>query len=97
MYFRSCFRIEPRQQPVQIRRTAFGRACTQALAQFFGTLRAGKESFQQRSQVKTCPADYDGQAAAAGNLADHGPRLPRVFAGGERLVRLCDVEQMMRN
>src|SRR5207302_10834600 len=64
--------------------TAGGGPLAQSFAQFFGTLRAGKESFEQRAQVQSGSSHYDRQMAVRFDLLKHLPRLAGVFAG-------CDV------
>ena len=69
----------------------------QALAKLVGTLRPGKQAFEQRAQIQASTADHDRQMTALRNLANRRPRLPGILAGGERLTRFGDIDQVMRN
>ena len=57
--------VEPTKKPVKMIGATFRSALPQALAQFFGTLRAGKKSFEQRAQIKPGAADHNGQMPRA--------------------------------
>ncbi len=56
----------------------------------------GKEAIGERAQVEACSAGDDGQLAASGNLAQSSAGQTAVFARGEGLVGIGDVDQVMR-
>src|SRR5262249_23935976 len=60
--------IEAPQNTVQIMRAALCNSLPQALSQLLRALRAGEESFQQRSQIQARASDDDGQAASRFDL-----------------------------
>ena len=64
--------------------------------QFLLARRSGKESVGERAQVKPGSAGDDGQLAAPGNIPQRRARLPAVFAGGEGLIRVGNVDKVMR-
>ena len=58
---------------------------------------ACEQAFGQGAQVEAGSAGDDGQFAAAGNIAQGGAGLAAVFAGGEGLIGIGDVDEVMRN
>jgi hypothetical protein len=79
------------------RSAAAGLACAQAVAQRLIAYRSFKEAFEQGAQVEAGASGENRKPAAAGYFRDGGTRQARVFAGGEELVRIQDIDQMMRN
>src|ERR1035438_5949172 len=68
----------------------------QALAQLFRALRAGEEPFEQSAQVQPGATDYDGQMMAQVDFGEHLPRLAGIFAGGDVLRGIDNIEKTMR-
>ena len=75
---------------------AFLGAVAQAAAQVFVALRAGEEAIGERAQVEAGSSRYDGEAAATGDVAQGGAGQAAVIAGGEGLVGIGDIDEMMR-
>ena len=82
---------------MQICGTTVGSARAQAFAQFVGTLRTGKQTFQQRAQVEAGAADHDRKMAALRDLADRRACLPGILAGREGFAGIGNINQVMRN
>ena len=73
--------------------------CTlaQTGAQFLGTLRAGKEAFQQSTQVEAGTSDEDWQVLACLDLGQDLAGLAGIFPRSHLLGWIDAVKQMMRN
>jgi hypothetical protein len=89
--------IESVQYAMKMRRSSAGLNCPQSRSENIRTLRAREQALQQRAQVQTGSTHYDRQLASMCDVVDSCSRLPCVFAGGERLFRLRQVKQVMRN
>jgi hypothetical protein len=89
-------RIKAGQQPVQPAFRVALAAALQPRPQFRLPLRAGKEPFGKRAQVKPRSSGHDGHAASAGNRFEHRPGLPAVLACCKRLIRLGHIDQVVR-
>ena len=88
------------------RRRASPRGQRSLLRRFFGALRAGKKSFEERAKIESGSSADDGQvpslplsfcAVAANDLAQNLPRLAGIFSGGDFGERVGAIEQVMRN
>ena len=88
--------IQTLEKLVEVRRTAFLRAFAKAFAQFFRALRPGEETFQQSSQIKTGSPNNDGKSLASCNFLNGRSRLTGILTRSEGLVRLSDIEEMVR-
>ena len=97
MNLRSGRWVEAAQDPMQVACSLLFCALTQPLAQFLGTLRAGKQAFQQRAQIQASPSDHDRQSSPRLDLLQHLAGLAGVFAGGDVAGRIHKIEQMMRD
>ena len=86
------------------------RAVAQPGAQFFGALRARKKSFDESAEIETCSPADDGQVCGLlvfawrcrarngrNDLAQHLPRLARVFSGRDVGQRIHAIQQVMWN
>ena len=56
-----------------------------SLAQFLGARWTGKESVEERAEIKTSPADDDRQTISRGDLIDRSACEAAVVAGGKRI------------
>jgi hypothetical protein len=72
-------------------------AVAEALTQVFVTGGAGEEAISQSAEVEAGSAGDDGEFSAAGNFAEGSSGLPAVVAGGEGLVGVGDVDEVMRD
>ena len=74
-----------------------GFAGRQAVAQRLVAGRTFKQAFQQRAEVEAGTAGKNRKPAALGNLRDGCPCQACVFAGGAKLVRVENIDQVMGN
>ena len=88
--------IESSKKAVERRRAA-GLARRQAVAQRLVADRALEEAFEQRAQVEARASGENRKPAAGGDFRDGGARQAGVFAGGEELVGIQDIDQVMGN
>ena len=65
-------------------------------AQVFVARRPGEETHCQGAEIEPRAAGDDGQVATSGNFAHGMSCLPGVFAGGEGLVGVGNVDEVMR-
>ena len=65
------------------------------MAQLFRALRAGEESFQQSAQVQSGATDHDGQVISKVDLRKHLARLASIFARGDVLSGIENIEKMV--
>lgn len=70
-------------------------AAAEAIADFFVTGRSGKEAFSERAQVEASASGDDGKMAALRDFAECGAGAATVFAGGEGLVGIGYVDEVM--
>ena len=96
MDFRGSLAVEAGQQAVQ-RSGAARLARGQPVAQRLVAGRAFEQAVEQRPQVKSGAAGDDRQAAARGDFGDGLARQPGIFAGGEELVGVDDIDQVVGN
>ena len=89
--------IEALENSVEICGAALLRALAQTGAQFFGTLRAGKEAFEQSAQVEACTSDENWQVLARLDLGQDLAGLAGIFSRSHVLGGIDAVKQMMRN
>gem|GEM_PF-4156142 len=59
--------------------------------------RTREQSLQQRPQIKARSADHHRHAPALLNLTQHVPCYARIFSGGEDLIGINHIDQMMRH
>ena len=85
------------QQAMEISRAAFRRARSQPLSQLIGSLRTGKQAFQQSAQVKAGTANYDWKMFALCNFGQCRARLPRILPGGKPSVGSATSIRWCRN
>src|SRR5438270_2953084 len=97
MNFLSRNRIETRENPVQIVRTAAGSPFPQPLAQFLGALRARKQSFEQGAQIKASPPNDNRKMMASSDFRQHLPGLTRVLSRSDFLRRMDVVQEVVRD
>ena len=90
-------RVETPQHLVQMICTAFRGTLTQALAEIFGALRAGKQTLQQSPQVQSGAADNNRQTPAKVDFFEHFARQAGIFAGSHVLGWFDDIQQVVRN
>src|SRR5579875_1216931 len=90
-------RIEATQDAVQGRGTSPCGVGAEPFAQGFIARRSGRQTVEQRAKVKACAAGHNGQAATAADVAESGPASAGVVACGGRLVRVKQIETMVRN
>src|SRR5690348_11372532 len=74
----------------------FGGLGTQAFAEFLRPLWPGKQSVDQRSEIKSRSPDNDRQISAGGNFVEYGPCHARILSGSCVVGRINDTQQMMR-
>ena len=72
-----------------------GLALEQAVAQFWLASRAVEEPEGEGAEIKAGTAGDDWQAVAGGDLVQGGSGLAAVFAGGEELVGVDDVDEVV--
>ncbi len=89
--------IEAGEQAMQPGAAVALGAAAKALAQVFLASGAGEEAFSERAQVEAGAAGDDGEVAAAGDFAQGGSGEAAVVAGGEGLVGIGDVDEVMRD
>ncbi len=80
---------------MQVFRAAFRRPFPQALPQLFGTGRTGKESLEERPQIKPGASNHDGQTLTRPNFIEGSARQPGIIARSEELDRRDHVDQVM--
>ena len=69
----------------------------QSVAQILIARRAFEKPFEQSAQVETCAARDDRQPPACRNARNRNPRNPCEFTRREQLVRVQNVDQVVRN
>src|SRR5579875_1328940 len=90
-------RIEASKDAVQGRGTATCGVSAEAVAKSFVAWGSGRQTVEQRAEVQACAAGDDRQAATAANLAESGATGAGVVSGGGRLVRVKQIEAMVRD
>src|SRR5262249_50870233 len=93
-FFR-CLRVETLQNSMQISLPPPLLTLPQPLTQFLRSLGAGEKSIEQRSQIKSCTPDHNGQSPARFDVRKNMSRAPGIFTGRDEIRRLDDVEKMM--
>lgn len=88
--------VETREELMQPGGAVPLRTSPQVLAQIVAALRPFEEAFGQGAQVEARSAGYDGQVFAHRDVLESHPRKPGVSACRERLVRIGDIDEMMR-
>jgi hypothetical protein len=72
-------------------------AVAEALTQVFVTSGAGEEAICKCAEIEAGSTGDDGEFVAVGNFAQGCAGLPAVVAGGEGLVGVGDVDEVMRD
>lgn len=93
---RRCFGIESAEQAME-QAGALGLARGQSLAQFFVAAGAREQAVHQGTEVKARTTHHQGQVVSVHDLPQHQTGPAGVLAGCERLVGICDINQMMRD
>ncbi len=88
-------RVHPPQEPVEPRVAVAFRDRGQPPAQRLVARGPLEETGEQGAQVEARPSGDDGQAPAAPDVLQRVPRQPRGVGGGEGLVRLDHVQQVV--
>ena len=72
-------------------------AVAEALTQVFVTGGAGEEALSEGAQVEAGSAGDNGESSAAGDFAQGCASLSAVVAGGERLIGVGDIDEVVRD
>src|SRR3954453_22312088 len=78
-----------------MRRSFAGGQFAEAFAERLGALRARKEAFEERAEIKSGAADDDGECGEGGDIGKRGASEAGVFTSSKVMVWRGDVEQMM--
>src|ERR1700692_3503735 len=70
---------------------------TKTLAKIFLPRRSCEETFRKSAKIEAGSAGDNGEFSACGNLAQGSAGAAAVFARGERLVGIGNVDEMMRD
>ena len=92
-----CRSVEPAQDAMQVLGPMLLGAAAQFVAQFFGPLRTGKESFDQSAEIESGSSADNRQAPALLDLAQNLPRLASIFSRANVGERIDAIQQVMRN
>jgi len=88
-------RIESPKHSMQIRRTHSSRPRSQTFAQLVGALWTRKQSFEESTQIKPSTTHHNRQMSTPRNVNQYDSRSPRILSGGERLIGIRDIDQVM--